>query len=153
MLSNFLSQLLRITIFIDFCGRMRKAYILTLYLAIGSILSCTYEPVQTYFRTITPPQQSYSINLTNVAETDTLWIYKEQTFTYKVDSKYGKIDSTQIWYDNYILSSNTSSDGTFSLRYNNLATGPHSLKIQFKVSSGSGSLADKVGAENFKVWR
>lgn len=152
MLSNLLNRLLRITIFIDFCGRMRKAYILTLYLAIGSILSCTYEPVQTYFRTITPPQQSYSINLTNVAETDTLWIYKEQTFTYKVDSKYGKIDSTQIWYDNYILS-NTSSDGTFNLRYNDLATGPHSLKIQFKVSSGSGSLADKVGAENFKVWR
>jgi hypothetical protein len=133
---------------------MKKAYLFTLYLAIGSIFSCTYEPVETYFRTITPPQQSYSINLTNIAETDTLWVYDQQTFTYKLDSRYGRIDSTQIWYDNYIISSYTgSSDGTFRLSYNNLSTGPHSLKIEFKVSSGSGSLADKVGAENFKVWR
>ncbi|MEQ9414361.1 MAG: hypothetical protein RIF39_11050, partial [Cyclobacteriaceae bacterium] len=65
----------------------------------------------------------------------------------------GKINDVQVTLGPIIIKTGKEGKGSFTLERYQLTTGQRSLKITVITTSGSKSLADKLGAEQFQIWR
>ncbi|HEY5744908.1 MAG TPA: hypothetical protein VIU12_02420 [Chryseolinea sp.] len=118
------------------------------------MLACTYDPKSEYINPIEPPTlEDFDISLNDIANGDTIELFGSGTFSYRATTGKGVIDRVRITLgDQYVAESNAST-GSFYLSNSNLRTGVWELKIDVITSSGSGSLAEKVQAEQVEVWR
>lgn len=130
---------------------MRTAFI---WVAVVSILwTCTLEPEDVYFNEIKEPNPKGFISLNESDLQDTIYLYRDATFTYDLSIDQGEVQQVRIRYGNEDLFWGSSTSGKFTLQGSALKTGTFQLTIEFIAKTNSGSLADVVGAEKFRLWR
>ncbi len=115
-------------------------------------LGCTLEPSGLSYEEIAAPNPTGFISLNNFDSSDTIALYNATDFEYQISINQGQIKTIQVLLDNTVIYTGSAS-GKFSLNLDRLNRDPKKLKIEFITSSGTGSLADKAGAENFQIWR
>ncbi|MTI19698.1 hypothetical protein E1176_01560, partial [Fulvivirga sp. RKSG066] len=120
-----------------------------LFFLIGILTLCTYTPEEEFFNEIEQfDEQSLSISLDSYNESDTIYLEGPAEFKYNVESD-GEILEVIILLNNSKIATGKNS-GVFAVVPH---TGIYHLEIRFISSTGTGSLADKVGAENIQVWK
>ncbi len=123
-----------------------------LFLALALLTGCTFTPEDVYFKELDKEPGLASVNLNETSE-EVISIYQPTTFTYEVFITKGLISEVQVLLNNEVISTSQSTSGTITLDWIDLETGTQELKIQFLATSGTGSLADKLGSEYLQVWR
>jgi hypothetical protein len=132
---------------------MKNAWLKIAPIVTLAFFSCTYDPDQEYFKEIDQTPPTGIILLDQYNEKDTIFLYQPSNFEFKVAVSRGEVKEVEVLLNDLQLLSNLGSAGSFSISSNNLKTGTYELKIQFISNSGTGSLADKAGAESYQVWR
>jgi hypothetical protein len=119
------------------------------------LIACTYKPEEEFYNDIPKTEPEVSISLNSYSASDTIYLWNDASFTYSLQQGAGNLERVEVLLgDNVVYSHYGSRNGLFTLnRYNYLRTGTFTLKVQFVASSGTGSLADQVGAEKIEVWR
>lgn len=116
-------------------------------------VNCEFEGEKTNFNTIDPPTlEGISIDLNE--SNDTLYVFTSARIGYKFDvgNPNRRIKEVLLTIDgqkNYLELSNS----YFTLNPREFRSGFYSLKVEFTSNSGTGSLADQLGAEQINVWR
>lgn len=135
-------------------GDMKKKCLRILWSLSLVAISCTYAPEEEYFKNIAESDPDVSILLDNFNQSDTIFIFAQTSFRFNVRIDQGTIKEVQVLVDDKQLLSTPHPSGTFLIHQNNyLRTGIYTLQIQFISSTGSGSMADKLGGEHIRVWR
>ena len=135
---------------------MHKSTILLLTLLGILLYSCEYEPNGVYNRTVnqnvTPPHiQTVELNLTD----DSVYLYADKEVNFKFISDNQAIRTVRLLIDGRENSRVNSESGTFIINCNQLSEGIHSMEIEVFTGSGTGSIAESLGAEGFissKSW-
>jgi hypothetical protein len=124
-------------------------------LLLFSLISCTYSPDEEYIKEIKKPNNptQTSISLNDFEDSEDIYLTEPTDFKFTLSSNAGKLELVEILFDSNIIYTGNSSTGTFSIYESYFINGLHKLKIQFRNTSGSGSLAEKAGGEKFQVWR
>jgi len=134
----------------------KKFRLLLLLSAIPLLYACEYEPHKIYERVVdenvSPPEiQAVELNL----DYDTIYLYAQKEIHFSFLSDNQKILAVRFTIDGteqYLVNSNS---GTFTLDYRMFNNGLHSLVLEVYTASGSGSIAEHLGAEGFlfsKSW-
>lgn len=126
-----------------FCGKF-SAPLLVLPL-IFLLHSCEFNPTGTNFIDIPQEQPVANINLN--FSIDTIKVWGETNFNYSIDIGERKIDSVNLYVDNKLFASKSSSVGNIFFNSNEYSNNSHKLKIEIIASSGTGSISDVLGAE------
>ncbi len=126
------------------------------FLAILSLLlifySCEYSPSEIPLTVVKEPTDPPSISVNLTPEMDTLKLFTSANITYVVDVGTHEIYDLKFLMDGKEMSNvNSNAKGSY---YTTIPTysfddGLHELKIRTYTSTNSGSIADKVGAEQF----
>jgi hypothetical protein len=117
--------------------------------------SCTFQSDEEFFNDIAIPDPSRvevfinRVNLANYHEGDTIFVFGSTSFDYSLFGKHGQIEYVGGYLGTQILSGVTTNSCTI-YKYG-LANGTYFLKLEFLMKTGSGSLADKVGQEEFAI--
>jgi len=118
-------------------------------------LGCTFSPVDEYYKDIKKPDfnsTKYSISLDEHKDGDTIYLYNSPDFKYNIQIPQGTIRQVTVNLGNSQVYSSYKLSGVFNMS-GYLHTGIFEMKIEYIVSSGTGSLADVAGSENLKVWK
>ena len=117
------------------------------------LTACTYSPEEEYFKDIKKTESpNATITLNEIAEDHTIYVYGANEFSYSTYPGI-QVEMVEILFDGQVIFSNYGASGRFYLNQYLLTEGTHELMIRYLTASGSGSLADKIGAEKFQVWR
>jgi len=112
--------------------------------------SCIYELSEFYENPVnknpTPP--TISVVQLDLA-VDTVYAYGYHTASFNFQSDNQDIQGAKLLIDNVIVDSVASSNGVFKFSSYSTNDGLHKLTLQVFTKSGTGSIADKLGAENF----
>jgi hypothetical protein len=119
-------------------------------------VSCEYENTEDYHNkvdtNVAPPQiQTVALNL----EEDSIYLYSSLNINFWFTSNKQKISAVRFLVDNIERKVVTSSNGVFELNSYSVNENTHTLTIEVYTASGTGSLADQIGAETFvfsKTW-
>ncbi|HPE76944.1 MAG TPA: hypothetical protein PLC80_12705 [Draconibacterium sp.] len=126
---------------------MRNWILLFLFFIFSN--SCKYSPNGVNFTEIddisTPPTLT---NLTLDFDTDTLIIWQNTELSFNLKSNKAKIQRVQIQFSDKEFNFDGPS-GTIFISPNNFAQGKYILKMKAVTNSGTGSLADLLGAEGY----
>jgi hypothetical protein len=118
------------------------------------LLGCAYEPSEEFFNEVKSIEPLFSIDLSEYNDRDTILLEQPTTFGFNVDISHpSTIQIVEVLLDSKPLIASYSGTGVFTLSQSDIALGHHLLTIQFMAKSNSGSLADKLDAENFQIWR
>lgn len=119
-----------------------------LLIAFG-LSSCVYDPPEIFTEVsneFTPPD--YVINQTIDFEEDTLYAWNKTRFSFSfISSDQDIIAVTFNFPGNDLVFENSA--GSFEVDPSELSDGSYEMTCKVYVSSGTGSLADKVGAEGY----
>lgn len=134
----------------------RNSIVAIMFLIIAFIYSCEYEPTEKFNRNInknaiSPNIQVVKLNLT----TDTIYLTADSLVHFIFNSNEQEINSVVFSIDDSAKATINSDSGTFDIQIKTLKKGIHSLQIAIYSTSGTGSIADKIGAEGFvssKSW-
>jgi hypothetical protein len=137
---------------------MKKKYIeIHLLLVLVLLLnSCEFEPKGVYEpsvnRNVDPPKiQTVDLNLNS----DSIYLYTSMTVKFRFRSDNQDIKAVRFLIDGGEKGLFYNNNGEFFISSNELTEGRHTLVIEIYTYSGTGSIADKVGAEGFvasKSW-
>ena len=128
---------------------MRFIYLL-LFVAI-LLQSCQYEPTGTNYVDVDPNFKPAQLMLTIPENLDTIWINSatQYYFNYKINGEIEKLTGVHVYFDTITNVFNSDlSTGNFAVK--EIKTDSieyHTLDIVATSKSGTGSLADKLGAE------
>lgn len=118
------------------------------------LLGCAYEPSEEFFNEVKSIEPLFSIDLSEYNDRDTILLEQPTTFNFNVDISHpSTIQIAEVLLDSKPIVASYSGTGVFTLSQSYIAIGTHLLTIQFKAKSNSGSLADKLDAETFQIWR
>lgn len=118
------------------------------------IWQCTYEPNETYFNPINPPEPiEVFIDVESPDFSDPYYLDFPTTFSFSVD-RTGKplLEHSVIIDDSNVLPSSLQ-NGKITFRIDPLSinVGAHNVKLSLTFKSNSGSLADQLGAEVYQA--
>ncbi len=117
-----------------------------------SFSSCVFELNDFYENPVnnnpSPPTISV-IELDLDLEVDTVYAYGYHTAAFSFQSNNQEIQGAKLSIDDVVVDSVASSAGVFKFQSYGLSNGIHKLTIQVFTFSGTGSIADKLGAESF----
>lgn len=112
--------------------------------------SCIYELSEFYDNPVnknpTPP--TISVVQLDLA-VDTVYAYGYHTASFNFQSDNQDIQGAKLLIDNIVVDSVASSNGVFKFSGYSTNDGLHKLTLQVFTKSGTGSIADKLGAESF----
>lgn len=115
--------------------------------------SCTFTPNEEYVNPIEPHGLGQvSITLNEYDDRDTIYLWGPADFFYDIEIDSGRIKSLKVVFAGLDYPQ-TSVKGKFGIEGSLLKTGTYELRIEFIATPGTGSLADKVGAEDYQVYR
>ncbi|HBE43298.1 MAG TPA: hypothetical protein DDW27_19280 [Bacteroidales bacterium] len=118
--------------------------------------SCEYGPHKVFYPDVdedVPPPEVQVVEM--FMESDTLFLYSDKEIRFKFVSTDQEIKAVRFvidGFEKYIVSSNT---GIFTLVYNSLTYGIHTLNLEVYTAKGSGSIAEQLGLEGYvftKTW-
>ncbi len=125
-----------------------KKGILTFWLCalfiLGGCEAITFSPEEEHFVDLLPSPLTISLNFTDPS--DTLVVWGQTEFSYQLDLDDREFEEVRFYVDSIFIGSSQSSRN-FSFSSQAFPDGPHTLGIEIWVHSGSGSLADRLGAE------
>lgn len=129
---------------------MKKISFLPLLAFIIFLSSCEYQTSEVYNRpvnrNIAPPNiQVVELNI----DEDTLIIYWSMEIKFKFHSDNQAIKTTRFLIDGKSIGTVESDTGSFTVSGTNIEEGLHVLTVEICTASGTGSLADDMGAETF----
>lgn len=134
---------------------MLRFYLKTLVAAALLLTGCVYEPKDIYVNPVDEPDIQVALSLNSYDDHDTIYVFDETIFNYDAVHSSGLLKSVKVLFDNREIHSSTEASGEFGLNdaIYGFNTGVHELTVEFITTTGSGSLADKFGAEQVNVWR
>lgn len=110
--------------------------------------SCEYQPKDDYYNNI-QAKDSASIVI-YLDPSDSIYILTGTTvFNYQALTKGVSLVNVSIYVDNRIISDGYKPNGSFELDCMRYSDGEHVLSVVVTTNSGSGSIADLLGAEGF----
>lgn len=128
---------------------MRRFFTPILILS-ATVYSCIYAPDKENFieinQNVDPPE---IYNQTLDLNSDTIQVWKYTRFNFDLRSSNQEITGTTVKYGNQELNF-VSGVGSFELGPSTFPEGTYSLEIKVHTRSGTGSLADKLGAEGYE---
>lgn len=125
-------------------------FIISLLFLQLTVVSCIYSPDLENFVVVEEPAPNHRFDLSLVPDNDTIRIfnYTELTFNY---NPYGlKLLQATITIDT-TTQSVYSDTAIISINPEDYSPGIHLLKARYYSNSGSGSIADKLGAEGYMI--
>jgi hypothetical protein len=132
----------------DSPGHMKKLYPV-LILAILALMSCEFEPSGEFSPDITEPGEAPPVWIDLNVEDDTIVLVVEGSVNFSFQTAGRKLHLIRVClgYRCEIYESNT---GSFKISmHENIWPGTHDLTIEIYTGTGSGSIADVLGAEGF----
>lgn len=115
------------------------------------MVSCDYEPHETYLREIPDPDLSnLSIDLSNNSN-DTLYLFGKTDLSYNAFLEGRKQYMTYVYLDGFQILTLQNYDTTFTIDAGQYEEGQHILKVEIYASAGTGTLADVAGAEQLQL--
>lgn len=129
-----------------------------LFLVIFFISSCRFQSDKEFFEEIEPASleeiegtlKKEYYNLKNFSN-DTIGVFRETEFTFETDTNDKDINIINVYLEGRLLRSSRSKSFDFEFDPEDYDDEFYNLKIDIITHSGSGSLADKAGAELFKT--
>ncbi|MEI6059822.1 MAG: hypothetical protein WCR72_03890 [Bacteroidota bacterium] len=128
--------------------------LLVLWLLVQGMCSCEYNLDETNFRDVQKPGGTRSFDLQLVSEFDTIAVFNPTVFTYSFNLYGVAIRQAVFSLQGKTWTVDLESD-KFSLSPGDFVPGIDTLKVVLYGKTGSGSLADVTGAENYvtvKKW-
>jgi len=117
---------------------------------------CEYDLSGEYNQDIAKPVASHQGDITLSLREDSIIIYEATQINYSINSFGLKCNAIEISYLDTKLSNDFSDSGSFKITPDFSTTGWFNLKARFYLGTGSGSIADKLKAENYigeKTWK
>ncbi len=135
---------------------LRAQSVIVTVILVVFMQSCVYQTDQLSELNVQKPSASHAMNIDLSANTDSILILGETSFKYDVNTFGKDFTAIEVNYLNtkYILTDSTS--GTIGVTPNYNDTTWFDLTIKFYASTGSGSIADHLKAENYvgsKTWK
>lgn len=134
-----------------------KFEFLFLLLATVLIYSCEYEPKGVYNRSVNENVTAPQIQVVNLnLDDDTVFLYTDKEVYFNFKSSKQEIKAVSFIIDGIRMPQVNSNSGTFQLNFAGFTEGEHSLVMDILTASGSGSIAEHIGAEGFlysKSWK
>ena len=125
---------------------------------IFTVLSCDYKAKDRLFRELDPHPEAPVINLNINTNSDTVYIASNQwNTTVSITTGITRKQCMVVYLNDIVhdTTCNTNGEFTIDLRYVISSPGTYKLKVRVYVSSGTGSIGDKLDAEHFlyeKIW-
>jgi len=116
------------------------------------LTSCEYEMDKEYHVDINPPPASHAFNLNLISVGDTIKVFNETTLSYSVNTFGLKLLKGSL-YLNELEYGIYSDEGSVNIYPRNFVPGYYPLTMNITTNSGTGSIADGVGAEGYVVQR
>lgn len=132
---------------------MKKKYtFITIQLFLFLLYSCEYETEELAFKSISEhgKEDKITININNLYDGDTVYIYKETLFDYQREINDHKVTNFQVYLDNKELPKTQFMYNSVSISPETYDNSIHTLKFNIELQAKSGSLADKLGLETIK---
>ncbi|NVO11510.1 MAG: hypothetical protein HXX16_16225 [Bacteroidales bacterium] len=124
---------------------------ITLYLLLlFAISGCDYELEKENYSNISPPDQTHTFELSLNPQTDTIKIFQRTYFTYNINTNGLKIQSGWFTLAGKKWGA-SSSTGGFGISPQEFKPGYDTLTLELTTNSGTGSIADIIRAEGYKV--
>jgi len=118
-----------------------------------SISACEFQPGEIPETLVERPSESGPELLIEVTPNmDTLRIARDLTVQFKLSSTKRIAEWVKIYFDEELVIDSKYSETNipeFFIRHENYSEGNHSFKIQAFMTTNSGSIAEKLGAENY----
>ena len=111
-----------------------------------------YEPDEWYDATVKPATEPPKIQIVELdLEQDTIFVYGSRTIRFAFDAGRSDVLMVKLMIDGIVVDSVEQSSGT--LDYDSWVEKPtiRELELQLTVTSGSGSIADKLHAEGYQL--
>jgi len=114
------------------------------------IISCEYNTNETYSRNIdknvSPPSVTIDLNI----DADTVLIFGSPSINFNVKLNKNKLYSVKFFVNNDpVANVNSDNNGNYTFWFNVQEPGTYNIRAQIITSSGTGSIADKIGREGF----
>lgn len=110
--------------------------------------SCEYEDNETNFHHVSPPGNTeVDINLAGVNENSLIYIYAPTRFTYDLIPETRKVIEQKYYLDDVLIGG--IQDSVIRITPTEYDNKEHTLRIELKVTSGTGSLAENLGLEQY----
>lgn len=131
----------------------RFTHFYSLFIIIIIFTTCEFEPGKLPLNEIDPPSEyGPPIQITLNEKSDTLKIGWVTDFTYAIKGTDQRINLVKVTFEGQEIHQYlTNNDQEFSFRFDpaSYADGKYNLNIEIMTSTGSGSLADKIGTEAY----
>jgi hypothetical protein len=121
---------------------------LLLWIAI-IITSCEYDPKGNYNVALTPPEEAPPLDVDLNIVTDTIHFYWASSINLKINEESRKVWSVVFFVDGQVVTGYRNGS-LFNVVLNFDQPGIHKFKLSIIANSGSGSIADILGAEGFQ---
>ena len=123
---------------------------LFLLLIASFLVSCEFESDKEFFRELEKPGEiMIGLDLAGVRPGDPIYIYDDTKLYFNLSNSGKKLLDQEIMINGQILYL-TGGDYITIIKDNLIKGGPNSLKMTFRIKTGSGSLADLVNAEFYE---
>ncbi len=129
---------------------MNKRNIILLLTTISLFVACEYEPTGSNFVELNPPEENIpvAISLNDVNPSDTIYLYQNTSFSIKTYSQKDLLETT-VLLDDQEYKRFFGNSSSFNMSPDQLSEGVHKITVKAIFSSGTGSLADKMGLEGY----
>ncbi len=111
---------------------------------------CEYIPKEENFIDLKKPANNHQLELSLVPANDTIKIFKNTKLTFMFNPNGLALSHATIAIDSIDFSIN-SDTSTITINPEFYTTGIHRLKAKYYSNSGTGSIADKLGAEGYMI--
>lgn len=111
--------------------------------------SCEYQPTEKYFVNIIEPGEAPPIDVDLDLMTDTINFYWASNINLKINAGGLKVLTVKFYLDNLEMTADHN-ETTYFVTLNFTQPGIHKLKMSIFIDTGSGSLAEILGAEGFQ---
>ncbi|MBB6610548.1 hypothetical protein H7F15_05830 [Pontibacter sp. Tf4] len=116
------------------------------------LISCDYSPSGSHYEEVSPtPNTAITLNLDESG--DTLYARGSVSYNFTINTVGKHLYEYRMQFDGQTVLQNFEKSGSISFDTKHLTDGIHELKLLVQTGSGTGSLADKTGAERLEAYR
>lgn len=125
---------------------------------IFAVLSCDYKSKDSFYRELDPHPDPPVINLNINTNSDTVYIASNQwNSTVSITTGITRKQCMVVYINDIVHDTTCKTNGEFTIDLRNIISSPgtYRLKVRVYLSTGTGSIGDKLDAEHFlyeKIW-
>ena len=129
----------------------RKIILLSsVFILFLGLASCEYKLHDLYQNPTVEGAGEPEVNIVDLnLDQDTVYMYADRNVTFRFTSSNQEIQTIRFLVDGEVKDTVNSNQGEFLLVINDFYSGIHDLSLQVLTGSGTGSIAEQLGAEGF----